>query len=184
LLIAGRTPMLTCDCRVCDYWNVPAGGKPRGNLVGFWAAGADRTPTTRLRMEAGGPHASCGSSWVSPSRRSGASRLLLWNVSSHAGGGLARHERLISCRRWWWLRPQFRDEPQNLPASWLALLWQILRCLGFPNQFFCDSWAVGLWRGRPWQTGDRTGRRSLDVFSSRFWLGWVTRGDDRCVLYT
>src|SRR5262245_20861139 len=31
----------------------------------------------------------------------------------------------------------------------LALLWQILRGAGFPNQFFCDSWVVGFWRGRP-----------------------------------
>jgi len=28
----------------------------------------------------------------------------------------------------------------------LALLWQILSDAGFPNQFFCDSWAVGFWR--------------------------------------
>jgi len=31
----------------------------------------------------------------------------------------------------------------------LALLWQILSGAGFPNQFFCDSWVVGFWRGRP-----------------------------------
>jgi putative tryptophan/tyrosine transport system substrate-binding protein len=24
---------------------------------------------------------------------------------------------------------------------------------GFPNQFFCDSWVVGFWRGRPWLAG-------------------------------
>src|SRR3954454_1775313 len=28
------------------------------------------------------------------------------------------------------------------PAN-LALLCQIFRCTGFPNQFFCDSWVVG-----------------------------------------
>src|SRR5262245_55604505 len=28
----------------------------------------------------------------------------------------------------------------------LTLLWQILNGLGFPNQFFCDSWVVGFWR--------------------------------------
>src|SRR3974390_53634 len=28
----------------------------------------------------------------------------------------------------------------------LALLWQILSGEGFPNQFFCDSWVVGLRR--------------------------------------
>src|SRR2546425_1275788 len=34
-------------------------------------------------------------------------------------------------------------------ASWLALLWQIIangKVIGFPNQFFNDSWVVGLWR--------------------------------------
>ena len=31
----------------------------------------------------------------------------------------------------------------------LALLWQIFGGAGFPNQFFCDSWVVGFWRGRP-----------------------------------
>ena len=31
-------------------------------------------------------------------------------------------------------------------AARLALLWQILSDAGFPNQFFCDSWAVGFWR--------------------------------------
>jgi hypothetical protein len=28
----------------------------------------------------------------------------------------------------------------------LALLWQILSGMGFPNQFFSDSWVVGFWR--------------------------------------
>ena len=35
----------------------------------------------------------------------------------------------------------------------LALLWQIItngKVIGFPNQFFNDSWVVGLWEGRPW----------------------------------
>jgi hypothetical protein len=46
----------------------------------------------------------------------------------------------------------------------LALLWQILSGAGFPNQFFCDSWVVGLWRGRRWEAEDRIGGRSLDAF--------------------
>ena len=25
--------------------------------------------------------------------------------------------------------------------------------MGFPNQFFCGSWVVGFWRGRPWLAG-------------------------------
>src|SRR5206468_6503748 len=63
----------------------------------------------------------------------------------------------------------------------LALLWQILSGAGFPNQFFCDSWVVGFWRGRPWLAGRRIGKKSLDAFSSRFWVGWVTRRGDKCV---
>src|SRR5215510_2546824 len=70
------------------------------------------------------------------------------------------------------------------PGRLLALLWQILSGAGFPNQFFCDSWVVGLWRGRPWVAGHRIGRRSLNAFSSRFWLGWVTRRGDKCVRST
>ena len=35
-------------------------------------------------------------------------------------------------------------------AKGLALLWQIFSGAGFPNHFFCDSWVVGFWRGRPW----------------------------------
>jgi hypothetical protein len=42
----------------------------------------------------------------------------------------------------------------------LALLRQILGGAGFPNQFFCDSWVVGFWRGRPWLTGRWIGRRA------------------------
>src|SRR5262245_48097456 len=45
----------------------------------------------------------------------------------------------------------------------LALLWQILSGTGFPNQFFCDSWVVGFWRGRPWLAGCRIGKTSLNV---------------------
>src|SRR6058998_909047 len=66
----------------------------------------------------------------------------------------------------------------------LALLWQILSGTGFPNQFFCDSWVVGFWRGRPWLAGRRIGKKSLDAFSSRFWVGWVTRRGAKCVLST
>src|SRR3954452_6378266 len=32
---------------------------------------------------------------------------------------------------------------QSIEVQILALLWQIFRCTGFPNQFFCDSWVVG-----------------------------------------
>src|SRR5947208_13492885 len=69
----------------------------------------------------------------------------------------------------------------QLVESSLALLWQILSGAGFPNQFFCDSWVVGFWRGRPWLVGRRIGKKSLDAFSSRFWVGWVTRRGDKCV---
>src|SRR5229473_7512629 len=53
----------------------------------------------------------------------------------------------------------------------LALLWQILIGMGFPNQFFSDSWVVGFWRGRPWLAGHRIGETSLDAGCSRFWSG-------------
>jgi DDE superfamily endonuclease len=66
----------------------------------------------------------------------------------------------------------------------LALLWQILSGIGFPNHFFCDSWVVGFWRGRPWLAGRWIGKTSLDVGSSRFWIGWVTRARRQmCPLY-
>src|SRR5215467_14467798 len=66
----------------------------------------------------------------------------------------------------------------------LALLWQILSGTGFTNQFFCDSWVVGFWRGRPWLAERRIGKTSLAAFSNRFWIGWVTRRGDKCVLST
>src|SRR6266404_4234597 len=66
-------------------------------------------------------------------------------------------------------------------AKVVTLLWQILSGTGFPNQFFCDSWVVGFWRGRPWLAGRRIGKKSLDAFSSRFWLGWVTKRGEKCV---
>src|SRR5262245_23188052 len=56
----------------------------------------------------------------------------------------------------------------DLVACRLALLWQILSGTGFPNQFFCDSWVVGCWRGRPWLAGCRIGETSLNVGSCRF----------------
>src|SRR5258708_34768729 len=33
------------------------------------------------------------------------------------------------------------------PQIYLALLWQIFACTGFPNHFFCDSWVVGFLEG-------------------------------------
>jgi hypothetical protein len=61
----------------------------------------------------------------------------------------------------------------------ITLLWQIFSGAGFPNQFFCDSWAVGFWRGRPWLAG-WIGKASFGVGSSRFWIGWVTKHGDKC----
>ena len=43
----------------------------------------------------------------------------------------------------------------------LALLWQIIRGTGFPNQIFSDSWVVGLMEGRPWRTRGQVGNASL-----------------------
>jgi hypothetical protein len=54
-------------------------------------------------------------------------------------------------------------------------LWQ-----DFPNQFFCDSWVVGFWRGRPWLAGRWIGKTSLNVGSSRFWIDWGTRHGAGC----
>src|SRR6266478_1522649 len=79
------------------------------------------------------------------------------------------------------LRRQPTLDATDLWVHALALLWQILSGTGFPNQFFCDSWVVGFWRGRPWLAGRRIGKTSLDAFSSRFWIGWVTRRGDKCV---
>ena len=68
--------------------------------------------------------------------------------------------------------------------TFLALLWQILSGVGFPNQFFNDSWVVGFWRGRPWLAGRWIGKRSLDVGSSRFWIGWVIKRGGKCARST
>src|ERR1700687_1661378 len=73
---------------------------------------------------------------------------------------------------------------RNVGKEDLALLWQILSGTGFPHPFFCDSWEVGFWRGRPWLAGHRIGRGSLDAFSSRFWIGLVTRRGAKCVRFT
>src|SRR5262249_40372432 len=34
--------------------------------------------------------------------------------------------------------------------------------------FFCDSWVVGFWRGRPWLAERRIGKTSLAAFSNSF----------------
>src|ERR1700724_3135002 len=66
----------------------------------------------------------------------------------------------------------------------LALLWQIFAGAVFPNHSFCDSWVVGLLEGRPWLAERRIGEASLDVGSSRFWIGWVTKRGDKCARST
>jgi hypothetical protein len=55
---------------------------------------------------------------------------------------------------------------------------------GFPNQFFNDSWVVGFWRGRPWLAGGWIGKKSLDVGSNRFWIGWVIKRGGKCARST
>src|SRR5262249_36221870 len=64
--------------------------------------------------------------------------------------------------------PRSTSAQQVIKLQDLALLWQILSGTGFPNQFFCDSWVVGFWRGRPWLAGCRIGETSLNVGSCRF----------------
>jgi hypothetical protein len=40
----------------------------------------------------------------------------------------------------------FSDMAMLAVLDRLALLWQIYRSIGFPNQVFNDSWVVGFWR--------------------------------------
>src|SRR5262249_22798855 len=115
-------------------------------------------------------------------------RHLLRGVDRHRGrrnlpgGGvvLRRPQQLRALAR----RQPHHRRRDHAQARALALLWQILSGTGFPNQFFCDSWVVGFWRGRPWLAGRRIGKKSLDAFLSRFWIGWVTRRGDKCVRST
>src|SRR5215831_4985814 len=65
----------------------------------------------------------------------------------------------------------------------IYVLFEAGRCIGLIT-LFCDSWVVGFWRGRPWLAGHRIGKKSLDTFSSRFWIGWDTRRGDRCARST
>ena len=41
------------------------------------------------------------------------------------------------------------------------------------------GWSA-FWRGRPWLAGGRIGETSLDVGSTLFWIGWVTKHGDKC----
>ena len=95
------------------------------------------------------------------------------SVAKHAWRGRSycrTREALIRCcnEHAGQIDPAARKTLEGLPAWFsdpkLALLWQILSGAGFPNQFFCDSWVVGLWRGRRWEAEDRIGGRSLDAF--------------------
>src|SRR5580704_14750656 len=65
----------------------------------------------------------------------------------------------------------------------LALLWQIIRGPGFPNQIFSDSWVVGLMEGRPWRARGQVGNASLGDGSSLSWSVWVTRRGSGCVRF-
>ena len=67
-------------------------------------------------------------------------------------------------------------------TSGLALLWQIIRGTGFPNQIFSDSWVVGLMEGRPWRARG-VGNASLGVGLSLSWSVWVTRRGNGCVRF-
>ena len=45
----------------------------------------------------------------------------------------------------------------------LALLWQTItngKVIGFPNQFFNDSWVVGLWRADHGESDEGLGSRA------------------------
>jgi len=98
------------------------------------------------------------------------------------------HHRPDSNRRWIKVRGRqylkVGERPVSLIDVILALLWQIFAIAGFPNHFFCDSWVVGFLGGRPWLAGNWIGKTSLDVGSSRFWIGWVTKDGDKCARST
>src|SRR5262249_47391554 len=76
------------------------------------------------------------------------------------------------------------QSPNSICQSGLALLWQILSEAGFPDQVFNYSGVVGFWRGRPWLAGRWIGKKSLDVGSSRFWIGWVIKRGGKCARST
>ena len=49
------------------------------------------------------------------------------------------------------------------PTPQLALLWQTItngKVIGFPNQFFNDSWVVGLWRADHGESDEGLGSRA------------------------
>jgi hypothetical protein len=56
--------------------------------------------------------------------------------------------------------PPCGRENRAIARVLILLLWQIFSGTGFPNQFFCHSWVVGFWRGRPWLAGHRIRRRT------------------------
>ena len=69
-------------------------------------------------------------------------------------------------------------EPHPAPGEQLlALLWQIFEGAGFPNQFFCDLWEVGILEGRPWIL---IGRAILRSGLRHSLARWETRRDRGC----
>ena len=74
-------------------------------------------------------------------------------------------------------------DSMDLYFQGLALLWQIIRGTGFPNQIFSNSWVVGLMEGRPWRARGQVGNASLGDGSSLSWSVWVTRRGNGCVRF-
>ena len=53
--------------------------------------------------------------------------------------------------------------PMTANSNNLALLWQTItngKVIGFPNQFFNDSWVVGLWRADHGESDEGLGSRA------------------------
>jgi hypothetical protein len=71
-----------------------------------------------------------------------------------------------SCRSWCAsgeILRRLSKTGQNLCLQGLALLWQIIangKVIGFPNQFFNDSWVVGLWRADHCENDEGLGSRA------------------------
>src|SRR5262245_26290274 len=124
-------------------------GPPVGGLFGFKLS----TLAGHRRLRAERSTSAFCSIW----RRTGSRRLGLWERTARTEilEQSTSASRILSA-----------DVADAIEA--LALLWQILSGTGFPNQFFCDSWVVGFWRGRPWLAGCRIGKTSLNVGSCRF----------------
>jgi hypothetical protein len=96
----------------------------------------------------------------------------VWNAAGNLGnyGNIIRLIMLLGLRK---------GEPIG-PNTTLAHFGLLAGGVGFPNQFFSDSWVVGI-GGRPWLGQRWIGRRTWSAGCGHFWLDWVTRHGGECV---